>query len=62
MLFRSKGHFIAIEAKAGNNMTTALQDREILAIQTAGGVAFVVNEDNIDLVSLHIRWGKTLPT
>lgn len=45
------GRFIAFECKAGKNMVTALQNREILAIQDAGGMAFVIQEDNIDLVS-----------
>jgi Holliday junction resolvase len=45
------GRFIAIECKAGKNTTTALQDREIAAIRAAGGVAVVINEDNIDLLT-----------
>ena len=32
------------------NKTTALQDREIAAINAAGGTAYVVNEDNVDAV------------
>lgn len=44
-----KSKFVAIECKAGNNKTTALQDREINRIRTAMGYAMVVNEDNIDL-------------
>lgn len=47
-----KGHFIAIECKAGTNTPTALQVREIDRINTAGGDAVVINETNIDLV----RW------
>jgi Holliday junction resolvase len=43
-----KGRFIAIEAKAGTNRPTPLQDREILRIQQAGGHAMVVNESNLD--------------
>ena len=45
-----RGRFLGIECKAGNNKTTALQDREIAAIQAAGGIAVVVNEENINLV------------
>lgn len=45
------GRFIAFECKAGKNTVTALQNREILAIQDAGGMAFVIQENNIDLVS-----------
>jgi Holliday junction resolvase len=42
-----RGHFIGIECKAGNNTTTALQDRELERIKSAGGRALVVNETNI---------------
>lgn len=45
------GYFFAIECKAGSNKPTALQLKEIKAITDAGGVAIVVNEDNIDDVS-----------
>ena len=43
-----RGYFVAIECKAGTNKPTALQLREIEQIQKAKGVAFVVNENNID--------------
>jgi len=43
----ANGKFLAIECKAGKGKTTALQDREIAAIQAAGGVALVVNELNL---------------
>jgi hypothetical protein len=42
------GKFIAIECKAGKGKTTALQDRELVAICNAGGFTFVVNETCID--------------
>ena len=45
-----KGCFIAIECKAGDNKTTALQDREIEGIRSAGGEALIINEDNVDSV------------
>ena len=45
------GHFIGIECKAGNNTTTALQDRELDKIKVAGGIALIVNEHNISDVS-----------
>jgi len=41
------GYFLAIECKAGNGKTTALQDRELDAIAGAGGVAILINETNI---------------
>ena len=40
-----KGHFVAIECKAGKGTTTALQDRELGSIRTSGGLAFVVSDD-----------------
>lgn len=43
-----KGSFIGIECKAGGNKPTALQSKNLADIQAAGGLAFVVNEDNID--------------
>jgi Holliday junction resolvase len=46
-----KGNFLAIECKAGKNTTTALQNAEIAKINTAGGVALVVSEKNIDDVA-----------
>jgi len=45
-----KGRFFGIECKAGKNKTTALQDREISLIHNTEGVAWVVNEENIDSV------------
>lgn len=41
------GRFLAIECKAGNNKPTALQERELHAIASAGGSAIVVNEENL---------------
>ena len=42
-----KGHFIAIEAKAGKGTTTALQEKHLQRIQSMGGSALVVNETNL---------------
>lgn len=42
------GRFIGIECKAGNNTTTALQDRELDKIDAAGGLTLVINETNIE--------------
>jgi len=50
------GRFIAIECKAGKGTTTALQDRELAAIRTAGGMAMVVNETNIDELKEKLQW------
>lgn len=43
-----KGRFLAIEAKAGKGRTTALQEKHLADIREAGGLALVVNEDNLD--------------
>jgi len=42
------GRFLAIEAKAGSNQPTALQEKNMREIRDAGGTAMVVNEDNLD--------------
>jgi Holliday junction resolvase len=43
-----KGKFIGIECKAGKNKTTAIQDKNIRSIQASGGIAMVINEDNLE--------------
>ena len=53
-----RGFFLAIELKAGKGKTTALQDREIMAINIHGGKAMVVNEDNINEVKEVVTWIK----
>lgn len=42
-----KGRFIAIEAKAGKGKPTALQLVRLKEIDKAGGVAVVINENNV---------------
>jgi len=49
-----QGQFFAIECKAGKNTTTALQDKQLRDIKAAGGKAIVVNEQNLDSVSVWI--------
>jgi Holliday junction resolvase len=41
------GKFFGIECKAGNNRLTALQERELVLITRAAGLAVVVNEENV---------------
>lgn len=41
------GKFFGIECKAGKNKPTALQEKNLSDINTAGGVALVVNEENM---------------
>ena len=46
-----RGRFFAIECKAGKNIPTALQERNLAQIKKCGGYALVINEDNIELVA-----------
>lgn len=43
-----RGRFLAFECKAGGNKPTALQEKNISEIRDCGGVAVVINEDNVD--------------
>ena len=49
------GNFFGIECKAGKNKPTALQQKNLAAIAAVGGVALVVNEDNIEDVGNLMR-------
>jgi pantoate kinase len=42
------GQFMAIEAKAGKGIPTALQEKNLRDVKEAGGIAVVVNENNLD--------------
>lgn len=46
------GQYLAIECKAGKGVPTELQLREIRNIRASGGIAFVVNESNVDALHL----------
>lgn len=50
-----KGHFLAIEAKAGKGKTTALQDKNLHLIEKAGGTTLVIREDTLDLLELKLK-------
>ena len=43
-----KGRFIGIECKAGKGKTTALQDKSLDLIRQSGGLALVINEENVE--------------
>lgn len=49
------GKFLAIECKAGKGTTTALQERELAAIRAVGGVALVINENNLTMLGEMIK-------
>lgn len=46
------GQFLAIECKAGKGKPTQLQERELQAIRNASGIAFIVNETNVEALHL----------
>jgi Holliday junction resolvase len=50
-----KGTFIGIEAKAGDNKPTMLQERELDKIRKSGGHALVVNETNLESLEFLIK-------
>jgi hypothetical protein len=43
-----ESRFIGIECKAAKGKLTALQEKNLAQIRSAGGLAIVVNEENID--------------
>ena len=45
-----KGKFFAIECKAGTNKPTPLQALNLEQIMLTGGIALVINEENVDTV------------
>jgi len=50
------GKFLAIEAKAGKGIPTALQEKNLRDIRVANGVAVVVNEENLDALGHTIKF------
>jgi hypothetical protein len=42
------GKFLAIEAKAGKGQATALQLKNMQAINAAGGYTCIINENNLE--------------
>jgi Holliday junction resolvase len=55
-----EGRFIAIECKAGKGTTTALQERELKRIRDTHGIALVIWETNINMVTLSLNLLKEL--
>jgi hypothetical protein len=50
-----EGLFFGIECKAGKNKPTKLQELNLRQIDTAGGIALVVNEDNVADVAATLK-------
>lgn len=46
-----KGRFFGIECKAGKNKPTKLQELNLRQIADAGGIALVINEENLSDVT-----------
>ena len=53
------GTFFGIECKAGKNKTTALQEKNLDRIAESGGIALVINEDNINEVTTCLKQNQT---
>ena len=55
-----RGNFFAFECKAGKNKPTALQDKNLSDINVAGGIACVVNEDNMMNIEIILKGIKEM--
>jgi pantoate kinase len=55
-LICSGGRFIAVEAKAGTNKPTALQEMHLDKIRAKGGIALVINETNMHQLKEVLAW------
>ena len=49
------GRFLAIEAKAGKGVATALQLKNLQAVNKAGGYTCIINETNLDYLEAVIK-------
>ena len=56
------GRFIGIECKAGKNTLSALQAMNLANIFASGGVALVINENNLKELSSCLSYVMTLPS
>ena len=54
------GFMLAIEAKAADKKPTALQQRELDAINASGGIALCINATNLDTLVSSIAYLKSL--
>ena len=54
------GKFLAIEAKAGKGIPTALQEKNLRDIKAAGGDAFVVNEDGLEDLKAYLNLSRSM--
>jgi Holliday junction resolvase len=56
-----RGRFFGIECKAGKNKPNALQQHNLNAIIAAGGVAIIINEENVDALGTFLERSAPLP-
>jgi len=49
------GKFVAVEAKAGKGLATALQLKNLAQINNAGGYICIINETNLDYLEAVIK-------
>ena len=49
------GVFVGIECKAGKNKATPLQLQELAAIRRAGGITFIINEENVGVLAEYLK-------
>jgi pantoate kinase len=52
------GKFLAVEAKANGGIPTALQYKHLDDIHNAGGVPWVVNEENLSAFEVFVKVNK----
>lgn len=53
------GTFVGIECKANGNKPTQLQITNLMRIAETGGIAFVVDENTLDLFESHLKSLRT---
>ena len=52
-----KGFFFGFECKAGKNVATPLQEKNLAEIKAADGLSLIVNEENMHSVFINLsRW------
>jgi Holliday junction resolvase len=49
------GRFVGIECKAGDGKPTALQEKNLVDIMNSGGVAIIINEQEIGALKLFLN-------
>jgi hypothetical protein len=52
------GKLFAVEAKAGVNKTTGLQDIQLAKLREAGAKTFIINETNLEELQIWIQQNK----